>query len=279
MIQIEQLVVRYGSVTAVDGLSLRIDQGARFGLLGPNGAGKTSTISCIAGLLAPSAGHIRVHDIDVASRPDDVRRAIGLVPQSLALYPSLSLLENLKIFGGLMGLGGRKLRERVGFALELAQLESKRDARVEQLSGGMKRRLNLAASLLHEPRIVICDEPTTGVDPQSRNHIFETIRRLQQQGTTVVYTTHYMEEVEALCDEVAIIDHGQIIAHDKLATLLAPPAAPTGFVMRLEQPTDVASVGRALAAAGHTVECLQTTPRTLEEVFLELTGRQLREAE
>lgn len=241
MIHIRDLSVRYGELLAVDGLDLHVPEGAMYGLLGPNGAGKTTTLSCVAGLRTPSAGEVSVAGERVVPGQFASRRTLGLVPQRLALYDDLPVRINLEIFGGLYGLKGSQLKTRVDWALDLAQLTEKAGARVDTLSGGMKRRLNLACSLLHEPRILICDEPTTGVDPQSRNHIFETLRSLHEGGLTVVYTTHYMEEVEALCDRVAIIDHGKVIADDSLKSMLE----------------------------GHD---------GLEQVFLDLTGRQLRDA-
>ncbi len=241
VIEIRRLEVVFGDVRAVDSLSLSIDAGELCGFLGPNGAGKTTSISALSGLLTPTSGTISVDGVDVLADPMAVKRLIGVVPQKLALYGDLSVRNNLRVFGGLFGLSGRALAERVEWGLALAQLEAKADVRVDTLSGGMKRRLNLSASLLHDPKIIICDEPTTGVDPQSRNHLFETIRTLHAEGRTVVYTTHYMEEVEALCSRVAVVDHGRIIADDKLTTLTDDGA------------------------------------RSLEDVFLELTGHGLRD--
>ena len=280
-IEIESLKLKYGTHTAVDDLSLVIEEGSRFGLLGPNGAGKSSTINCIAGLLEPSSGKISVMGVDVSSSPDKVRQMVGLVPQELALYSELSVLENLRIFASMMGLRGQKRRERVSWGLDLAQLRAKAKSKVQHLSGGMKRRLNLACSLLHEPAVIICDEPTTGVDPQSRNHIFETIRELQNTGATVLYTTHYMEEVEALCEEVAIIDRGKIIAHDELEVLLGEPSlkGSSHFILECGQSRKAEELLRALKEAGIDPKRVQEKPRTLEEVFLDLTGRGLRESE
>ena len=232
----------YGDRVAVDGLTFDVAAGETFGLLGPNGAGKSTTLMCLMGLLRPDAGTV---SLDGGSPEDPATRArLGLAPQSLALYPEMSADENLRFFGAMYGLSGAKLKERVDWALDLAGLADRRADRVQAYSGGMQRRLNLACALVHDPRVILLDEPTAGVDPQSRNHIFESIERLQQDGRTVVYTSHYMEEVQRLCDRVAIVDHGRLLACDSIDALLAshPGAA------------------------------------NLEGVFLDLTGRSLRDA-
>ncbi|MBI4956477.1 MAG: ABC transporter ATP-binding protein [Myxococcales bacterium] len=277
MISIEGLEVSYGSVRAVAGLSLDVPKGSLFGLLGPNGAGKTTTILCIAGLRAPTAGKVRVGGRDPVRDAAVVRRMLGLVPQNLALYQDLSVRDNLRFFGGLFGVEGAKLTSRVAWGLDLAELGSRAAATVSTLSGGMKRRLNLACGLLHEPELLVCDEPTTGVDPQSRNHLFETIRRLNAEGRTVVYTTHYMEEVEALCSRVAILDHGRLVACDELATLLAAGASERHFELELTRAATPDAVRRALDAAGLASDKLAAAPRSLEQVFLDLTGHGLRD--
>jgi ABC-2 type transport system ATP-binding protein len=271
-IEIQNLVVQYGDHRAVSDLSLTIPQGTMFGLLGPNGAGKSSTIRCVATTQAPTSGTIRVGGHDSVEGAKDVRQLLGVVPQGLALYDALSVAKNLQIFGGLYGLSGATLSKRVDWGLELSQLGEHRKKKAGALSGGMKRRLNIAAALLHDPRILIFDEPTTGVDPQSRNHIFETIRHLHAEGRTVVYTTHYMEEVEALCDHVAIVDHGELVACDTLQALLAR-ATPTGARVTLGEGETVASVRARLD--GLEVEA---EGRSLEQVFLELTGHGLRDS-
>ncbi len=280
MIRFEQLVVRYGALAAVDGLDLRVPAGSLFGLLGPNGAGKTTALACVAGLRVPTAGAVFVDGVDVRARPAEARRRVGLVPQRLALYPTLTVAQNLRFFGGVHGLAGARLRDRVAWGLALAQLDERADARVETLSGGMARRLNLACALLHDPPLVLCDEPTTGVDPQSRNHLFDTLRALHAEGRTLVYTTHYMEEVQALCDEVAIVDRGRLVVHDRLDALLRSTASAR---FRIEVARgDGASAGEAdvraaLGAAGLRLDAVTPAERTLEEVFLDLTGRALRD--
>ena len=277
MIEIKDLHVQFGELRAVDGLSLTVPDGLLYGLLGPNGAGKTTTLSCVAGLRAPTGGTVRVAGMDPMRQPKEVRRVLGLVPQSLALYGALTVVDNLKIFGGLMGLSGRRLRDRVEWGLALAQLEGRERSVVETLSGGMKRRLNLAAALLHDPQLVICDEPTTGVDPQSRNHLFETIKKLRDEGRTVVYTTHYMEEVEALCSRVAIVDHGRLVADAPLEELLSGGTSGARFDVTLGADASPEAVARALAAAGLTVGTVHAGARSLEDVFLDLTGHALRD--
>lgn len=276
MIEVKDLRVRFGALQAVDGLSLRVPEGCLFGLLGPNGAGKTTTISCIAGLLRPDEGSIRVGGVDAVASPGAAQALLGVVPQKLALYGELSVTRNLRIFAGLRGLAGKVLSQRVEWGLALAQLEGKTSARVDTLSGGMKRRLNLACSLLHDPRIIICDEPTTGVDPQSRHHLFETIRALHAEGRTVVYTTHYMEEVEALCERVAVVDAGRLVVEGGLSELLAKDA-PTSHQLRLREGTEADAIARALEAAGLQVDTVTAAQRSLEDLFLELTGHSLRD--
>jgi ABC-2 type transport system ATP-binding protein len=238
----------YGSLSALAGLDLAIEEGEIFGLLGPNGAGKTTAISMMCGVVTPSRGSARVAGLDIASFA--ARRLIGLVPQDLALYEELSALQNLRFFGGLYGLTGSELAARADWALELAGLRERAREPVSRYSGGMKRRLNLAAGLLHRPRLVILDEPTVGVDPQSRNHIFATIRALSaEHGMTVLYTSHYMEEVELLCKRVAILDRGALIACSTVEDLVAR----------------------------HGGEEVVVRKANLETVFLALTGHRLRD--
>ncbi len=276
-VEVQNLVVRYGDAVAVDGLNLSIPAGSSFGLLGPNGAGKSSTIRCIATVQVPSAGTIEVGGHNVATNPAAVRGLLGVVPQGLALYDGLTVAQNLRVFGGLQGLDGAALAGRVAWGLELSQLGGHATKRAGELSGGMKRRLNIACALLHDPKVLIFDEPTTGVDPQSRNHIFDTVRSLHREGRTVIYTTHYMEEVEALCDRVAIVDHGKVVASDTLAALLKR-AAPTSFRLRPAVPTSAEEMRQRLDAAGFGGIGLEAEGQSLEAVFLELTGRALRDA-
>jgi ABC-2 type transport system ATP-binding protein len=197
-----------------------VAEGEMFGLLGPNGAGKTTTLSILSCLLAPTAGEVRLLGRPVRLGDKEARRLIGIVPQELAIYGELTARENLIFFGELYGLHGAELHRRVENILAAVALQDRADDRAESFSGGMKRRLNLGASLIHQPRLLLLDEPTTGVDPQSRNHIFEEVRRLNADGLTVIYTSHYMEEVQALCSRIGIIDHGKLIACDTLTGLL-----------------------------------------------------------
>jgi len=208
---INDLVKKYGDLTAVDGVSFEIQAGELFGLLGPNGAGKTTTISVISCLLNPTSGDVFVGGYSVKKYPTKVKSLMGVVPQEVALYSTLTAVENLNFWGRMYGLSGPLLKERVEEALELAGLADRAKKRVDKYSGGMKRRLNIAIGILHHPKVLLMDEPTVGIDPQSRNHILETVKRLNKAGTAIIYTSHYMEEVEILCDRVGIIDHGKII--------------------------------------------------------------------
>ena len=219
MIQLINLVKRFDSLTAVDQISLSIQTGEAFGLLGPNGAGKTTTINLLVGLLAPDEGEIKF-DQNEALSDRDRKQLLGVCPQAIALYEDLTAYENLKVMGKLYGLSGGVLQERIAFCLELVGLTNRKDSRVKTYSGGMKRRLNLACSLIHEPQLILLDEPTVGVDPQSRNLIFDNIEQLKKSGRTIIYTTHYMEEAERLCDRVAIIDQGKILALDTVDALI-----------------------------------------------------------
>ncbi len=220
MLEIHNLVKSYGQHIAVNGVSFVVQEGEIFGLLGPNGAGKTTTLSMLAALLPPDQGQITIGGYDLARETRHIKPLIGFVPQDLALYPTLSAWENLAFFGRIYGLWGRRLRERIAVALEMVGLQDRAGDAVRTFSGGMKRRLNIAAGLLHEPRLLFLDEPTVGVDPQSRNFIFEHILQLKAAGLTLLYTTHYMEEAERLCDRVAIMDQGRIVALDTPKGLL-----------------------------------------------------------
>jgi len=209
------------TVPAVNGLDFSVQAGEIFGLLGPNGAGKTTAISVCCTLLRPTAGTAVLCGIDTARRPAEARRQFGLAPQDVALYPTLTALENLRYFGRLYGLAGPRLEQRIGECLAEVGLADSGDKRVAAFSGGMKRRANLAAAILHAPRVLFLDEPTAGVDAQSRNVIFGHLEALRRGGTTIVYTTHYMEEAEQLCDRVAIMDHGVVVADGPPRELIA----------------------------------------------------------
>jgi len=247
MLNVKNLRKTFGSLVAVDDVTFAVEGGQLLGLLGPNGAGKTTTVSMIAGLLTADRGDVLVGGSRLSSDTDPVKRRIGLVPQDLALYEELSARDNLRFFGALYGLSGRALDQAISRAVDLVELADRLRDTVKTFSGGMKRRLNLAASLLHDPDILLLDEPTVGVDPQSRNAIFDNLEVLKRRGKALLYTTHYMEEAERLADRIVVIDHGKVIANDTLDGLQALAG--------------VAAAGRA----------------TLESVFLTLTGRSLRD--
>jgi len=298
-VRAENLHKSYGSTVAVDGVSLEILRGEIFGLLGPNGAGKSTTLGMLSGLLLPDRGRVELAGSDPAL--PQARRRLGVAPQGLAVYPDLTAEENLRFFGELYGLGGAALRQRVAWALDLAGLQERRRDRVAAYSGGMQRRLNLACALVHDPEVLFLDEPTVGVDPQSRNAIFEQIEALRGADKTVVYTTHYMEEAQRLCDRVAIVDHGKILAMGAVDELIAAhggksvvrvelgesPAGgadPTGLggevdgtTLRLDTDRPHDAIARVFASKVR-VERLQLEPADLESVFLNLTGRRLRDA-
>jgi ABC-2 type transport system ATP-binding protein len=220
MLQVEQLSKRYGDRLAVNAISFAIAAGETVGLLGPNGAGKTTAIAMISGIARPDGGQVSLGGVRVTQDANALKRRVGLVPQDLALYDELSAWENLQLFGGLYGLGAEHLRKRADDALALVGLAGRRNERVKTFSGGMKRRLNIAGALLHDPDLILLDEPTVGVDPQSRNAIFDNLEALKRRGKTLLYTTHYMEEAERLCDRVLILDHGRILADDSVANLM-----------------------------------------------------------
>ena len=300
---IEELAKCFGGVTAVDGISLEVRPGECFGLLGPNGAGKSTLIRSIVGRVRPNSGRILV--FGEAADSQAARAALGWVPQELAVYPRLTSRENLSSFGHYHGLSGDRLKQAITWCLEWAALADRSDEVVNHLSGGMKRRLNMAAGLIHRPGIVLMDEPTVGVDPQSRLRIFEMIETLRREGMSVIYTTHYMEEAERLCDRIAIIDRGRIIALGSKDSLIRSAfGSRSRVVVRLpdssdralswierhggrsvdgtaqftvDQPTEIAVLLQAAADEGQQVLDVSLHRPNLESVFLQLTGRELRE--
>ena len=281
MLVLSHIVKRYGTRVAVDDLSLEVRPGEIFGLLGPNGAGKSTTMHVAVGLLRPDSGAVSIGNRGKPSLPA-VRRALGLAPQNLAVYDLLSADENLTFFGQLHGLSGAALRARVEAALTFAGLQERRRDRVGNYSGGMKRRLNIAAAILHEPELVLLDEPTVGVDPQSRNAIFDSIEALRSQGRTIVYSTHYMEEAVRLCDRVAIIDHGKVLALDTVDGLIRAHGGPPRLHVRAGGRDLVSETREPLGelnriSAETPVESFRVEEPTLEQVFLALTGRTLRD--
>ncbi len=296
MVSARGLCKSYGELRAVEEATFSIERQETFGLLGPNGAGKTTTINMLVGALQPDCGEVEIDDVGAPSRAE-ARRMLGVAPQSLALYLDLSGAENVTFYGRLYGLRGGRLRERVGWALDFCGLADRRKDLARTYSGGMKRRLNLACAIVHQPRLLLLDEPTVGVDPQSRNRIFDNIEELKRDGCTILYTTHYMEEAQRLCDRVAIMDRGKIIAVDTVDGLLRahgglsvvdaildkPPADPSklpgeldGDRLRVETESPW-QVVTALAASGVAVRSLTVEQSDLEAVFLELTGRRLRD--
>ena len=296
MIEVSNLCKSFGQITAVDGISFAIARGETFGLLGPNGAGKTTTLHMLVGALSADGGSMVIAGSNDPTAPA-ARRNIGFAPQQVSLYDELTGLENLRFFGKLYRLRGATLAERVDWALKFAGLSQRSHDRVKTYSGGMQRRLNLACAVLHQPDVLFLDEPTAGVDPQSRNRLFENIEKLRVAGTTIVYTTHYMEEAERLCDRVAIMDHGKLLAVDTVANLIAehggdslvtaelerPPDDATslpgtleGSALRFQSTTPLVEIGR-LSDRGLRFRTLHVDQPDLETVFLNLTGRSLRD--
>ncbi|MFD9941949.1 ABC transporter ATP-binding protein [Nonomuraea sp. NPDC059023] len=300
---------RYGDVVAVRDVGFSIAPGQAYGLLGPNGAGKTTTISMLVGLLRPDSGSVTVGGVDLGAEPLRAKAKIGYVPQEIALYPELTGRENLRFFGRLFGLPRKRLAGRVNEVLELVGLTDRADGKLDTYSGGMKRRINIGAALLHRPEILILDEPTVGVDPQSRKAILDGVEHLVAEGMALLYTSHYMEEVERVCDRVAIIDHGQIVAEGTRQELVAMVGSADKIELVLDGDVDAAfaklrtvegvleaartgdSSVRLLAEGGRyllpalitavegyaTVTATEVIEPDLEATFLHLTGSTLRD--
>jgi ABC-2 type transport system ATP-binding protein len=307
MLEARNLVKTYGSRTVVSDVSLTVEAGEIVGLLGPNGAGKTTTVSMVCGLVPPTRGQVVIAGADMAHDAARLKRRIGLVPQELSLYEDLPARTNLELFGALYGLAGAALAQRVAHVLDLVGLADRARDKPATFSGGMKRRLNIACGLVHDPDILLFDEPTVGVDPQSRNAIFDNLETLKAAGKAIVYTTHYMEEAERLADRIVIIDHGRVVASDTLAGLHRLVPATHSLEIEVDGVVDTARLTREsgvhraaqnegtlvigaddltraaaavlpwLAAHGHAVRHLASGRATLEDVFLGLTGRQLRD--
>jgi ABC-2 type transport system ATP-binding protein len=302
-LRVDRLVKRFGQVTAVDGITLELRRGECLGLLGPNGAGKSTLIRSIVGRVIPDAGTISIFGAPANSKA--ARHALGWIPQELALYPRLTCRENLQAFGRYQGGNGAALAQAIERCLGWATLTDRSAALAGTLSGGMKRRLNMAAGLIHQPKLVLMDEPTVGVDPQSRHHIFEMIESLRDDGMSIIYTTHYMEEAERLCDRIAIVDHGKIIAQGTYAELVQSVFGSRSHVLMhfgraderiaawvterggqavngaaqftVERPTEIAGLLEAAANAGFELVDVSLRKPNLESVFLHLTGRELRD--
>jgi ABC-2 type transport system ATP-binding protein len=281
MLTLTHATKKYGKTLAVDDLTLEVREGEIFGLLGPNGAGKSTTVHLAVGLLSPDAGTVAIGKLGSPARAE-TRKRVGVAPQALSLYDLLTGEENLTFFGQIYGMSGAALAARVAWALDFVGLTDRRHDRAATYSGGMKRRLNLAAAVLHDPDLLLLDEPTVGVDPQSRNSLFENILALKRAGKTIVYTTHYMEEAARLCDRVAIVDRGKLLAQDTVPGLLAAHGARP--VLVIESPdgerrlaTDDPLAALNGAASRGTVTGFRVEHATLEQVFLHLTGRTLRD--
>lgn len=309
ILSVVHLAKHYGDVKAVDGVTFFIEQGQIFGLLGPNGAGKTTTINILSQIIKPNSGKVEINGMDLKSHGPAIKQIVGIVPQDIAIYPSLNARENLEFFGGLYGLAGKELTAGIEEALELVGLKDAAKRKAQTYSGGMKRRLNIAAGLLNKPKLLILDEPAVGVDPQSRNHILDSIRKLNREyGISVLYTSHYMEEVQSLCDRAAIIDKGRIIADNTIDDLISRYGVGIILITLDREVGNAAellagivpgdrlrcdgarlnisdahpqrllpSVLQKLTDAGlHAVE-ISINSANLETVFLNLTGRSLRD--
>ncbi|HRV51454.1 MAG: ABC transporter ATP-binding protein [Bacteroidia bacterium] len=307
MIAIKDLKKSYNSHEALKGISFNIKEGEFYGLLGPNGAGKTTTISIMSSILTPDSGEVLINGNNIYTHPNESKRIIGVVPQEIALYNELTAEENLWFWGGLYDVPKTELKKRIDEVLTLFGLSERRKDKVSTYSGGMKRRINIAAALLHQPRIVFMDEPTVGIDPQSRNLIFEVIEKLHSNGMTIVYTTHYMEEAERFCDRIGIIDNGQIIAEGTLDELRKSSSAKETIVITFNNlnddkvqkiqsywkdcshtddkiyfytsdlKTELSKIISQCSDAGADIHNIEIKKVNLETVFLSLTGKQLRD--
>ncbi len=307
MLEVKKLVKRYGSKLAVSDISFSVSKGEIYGLLGPNGAGKSTTINIITGLIRKDGGSVTIGGLDLDKDLNQAKYLLGIVPQDLAIYNDLTALQNVKFFGALYGLKGSALHKQAMETLAFVGLEDKAKELVKTFSGGMKRRLNIACGLVHRPRLLILDEPTVGIDPQSRNHIMEAILKLNQEGMTILYTTHYMEEAEQLCNRIAIMDAGQIVAQGNLTELRSlieedwyinlkvkgeAPLAALRQVAGVEQidlngnalrfqcknkHTQLRDILDVLAQHGTEILDMAIEEPNLEDVFLTLTGKRLRD--
>jgi len=310
LIEVKNITKRFGDKIVLDNITLTIDEGDIFGLIGPNGAGKSTLINIMTGLWDSDSGEVIIDGYDLKKEPLKVKEQIGLVPQEIALFEGITAYDNLEFFGYLYGLKGKLLKERINEALEVTGLQNKRKEKVNRFSGGMKRRLNIACAILHHPRILIMDEPTVGIDPQSRNHIFEFTRRMNKENnTTVIYTSHYMEEVEMLCNKVFIIDLGQEVAYgdkksiksmisnndrilieafdyrrEMIQAIKQLPGVnecieEKGLIKLLADKNSfrLEAVLKVIESHGGKIKSINFEEPSLEEVFLALTGRNLRD--
>ncbi len=312
ILSVRDLRKSFGALEAVKGVSFTVEKGESFSLLGPNGAGKSTIINMITGLFSPTAGEIHINDINVVKNPKQAQKLIGVVPQEIALYETMSARENLKFWGRMYDLSGKDLEKSVDEVLEIIGLTERAKDKIETFSGGMKRRVNIGAAILHHPQMLIMDEPTVGIDPQSRNHILETVKRLNNEGMTIIYTSHYMEEVEYLCERIGIIDHGELIACGSLRELRETIGDRSRIIILFNQEkVDLAKHAQTLTglfhekdfevkdgqlivfhkqpqlilsdliqgvtATGTKVTSVEIVEPNLESVFLHLTGRNLRD--
>lgn len=309
MLKVENLYKEFGNVKAVEGISFEVKKGQVFGLLGPNGAGKSTTISIISTLLHPTNGDVLFEGKSILKDPKSIRQKLGVVPQDIALYPTLTGYENLSFWGNIYGLKGSELKKRVNEVSDIIGLNGRLKDKVEKYSGGMKRRLNIGAALLHMPELLIMDEPTVGIDPQSRNHILDTVLELNKQGITIIYTSHYMEEVEYLCNELCIMDEGKIIASGTQQELVELVKEKTQINIKLNKTDEfvlktlkeidgvldakidedsialfgsnadvlLADIISKVSSNNWLIESIDVKKPNLEAVFLHLTGKALRD--
>ncbi len=306
MIDVKDIQKSYGNIYAVKGISFSIAAGECYGLLGPNGAGKSTTINMLSTLFPPDTGEILINGLDIKKSPEEVKKILGVVPQEIALYANFTAWENMLFWGSLHSLKNNELHKKAEELLQFVGLSDRKNEKIKGYSGGMKRRINLACALLHSPKILLLDEPTVGVDPQSRNMIFELIESLNKQGMTVIYTTHYMEEAERLCDRIGIIDSGQIVAQGTLDELKQQSGIKDVIVMQCNQSPDAATIAAKLnlevevtdhtiyiqtdnskkdltrcviscSETGYEIHHIDIQKANLENVFLKMTGKQLRD--
>lgn len=310
IVKMDQVTKKFGDVTAVDKVSLEIEEGEIFGLLGPNGAGKSTAINMITGLLSIDKGSISIYGKDVRKDKMATKSYVGIVPQDIAIYEDLTSLENVKFFASLYGLRGKALEEAALEALEFTGLSEKRNQFPKSFSGGMKRRLNIACAIAHKPKLIIMDEPTVGIDPQSRNHILQSVKKLNDMGSTIIYTSHYMEEVEEICTRIAIMDHGKVIAlgtceelenmindRDVVVVTISDPASRvdeksireipgvenvdigenTVKITSAREVTNLDKIIQYFLQNDFTIKSVESKTPDLETVFLSLTGRKLRD--
>ncbi|NKE06480.1 MULTISPECIES: ATP-binding cassette domain-containing protein [Mesobacillus] len=311
VLKVKQLTKRFKEFEAVKNVSFSLQKGESYGLLGPNGAGKTTTIQMISGLFPPSSGYIQIAGIDMVRQPKQGQGLLGIVPQEIALYQQMSARENLSFWGRMYGLSGSHLQERIKEVLDIIGLTDRATEKVETFSGGMKRRVNIGAAILHNPELLIMDEPTVGIDPQSRSHILETVKRLNAEGMTVIYTSHYMEEVEYLCEKIGIMDQGEFITSGTISELRETIGDRSRIVMNFSGAPKIENLKTALAlsipendlsvnheelaifhkepqkvlseliqtvtGAGFEITSVEVVEPNLESVFLHLTGRSLRD--